>query len=86
LPVFAANFKFTVLFAPPQLIALHIQNNLVILGLTNLTAGLFYYVEKSADLLTWQTIGNFAPGRVATNLFVDLATNSGAMYRLRVQP
>jgi hypothetical protein len=85
LPVFAANFRFTLLVTPaPQLTSLVIRSNAVILGITNLTAGAMNFLEKSADLQTWQPLGSFMPCTAATNLVADTATNPGAMYRLRV--
>ena len=85
LPCFAANFRFTSLVtAAPQLTSLVIQSNAVILGVTNLTAGAMNYVEKSGDLRTWQPLGSFMPCSATTNWVADMATNSGAVYRLRV--
>jgi len=85
LPSFAANFRFTSLVTPPpQLTSLVIQSNAVILGVTKLTAGAMNYVEKSGDLRTWQPLGSFMPCTATTNWIADMATNSGAVYRLRV--
>ena len=85
LPCFAANFRFTSLVTPPpQLTSLVIQSNAVILGVTNLTAGAINYVEKSGDLRIWQPLGSFMPCTAATNWVADTATNSSAVYRLRV--
>jgi hypothetical protein len=42
------------------------------------------YVEKSGDLRTWQPLGSFMPCTAGTNWVADTATNSGAVYRLRV--
>jgi hypothetical protein len=86
LPVFAANFKFISVLTPPEFTSLFIQNNSVILGVTNLTAGAMTYVERSDDLRAWTLLGSFMPSGTATNLAVDTATNSGAIYRLRVGP
>lgn len=85
LPVFAANFKYTSVVTPlPQLTSLLIQDNSVILGLSNLTVGATNYVEKSDDFINWQPLGSFIPASSETNQVVDTATNSHAAYRLRV--
>jgi hypothetical protein len=85
LPSFASNFRFTSLVTPPpQLTSLVIKSNAVILSAINLTAGAMSYVEKSGDVRTWQPLGSFMPCTATTNWVADMATNSGAVYRLRV--
>jgi hypothetical protein len=82
LPVFAANFQFTEV--APVLTGIEIIMNVVVIGATNLTVGVTNYVEKSADLRSWQPLQNFVPGATATNLALDTVADPAAFYRIRV--
>ena len=82
LPVFAANFQFAPVL--PLLTGIEIRMNMVVIGVTNLTAGVTNFVEKSSDLNSWQPLQNFVPGDTATNFIVDPLASPTAFYRINV--
>lgn len=85
LPTFAANFKFTSLVTPqPLMTSIAVQGNSVTLAMTNLTPGAMNHLEKNVNFAGWQPLSSFMPCTAATNLFADTASNSSAIYRLRV--
>ena len=84
LPVFAANFQFTPVV--PFLTGIEFITNSVVISLTNLTAGVTNYMEKSADLGSWQPLQSFVPTTAATRLAVDSIGDRAAFYRIRVGP
>jgi hypothetical protein len=82
LPVFAANFQYTVV--APRLTGITFTNNAVALTMTDLTPGVTNWVEQSADLGTWLPLLDFVPGSAATNLVLDATADPIAFYRIRV--
>jgi hypothetical protein len=64
LPVFAANFQFTPVL--PLLNRIEFITHAVVISVTNLTAGVNNFVEKSSDLRSWQTHQSFVPDTVAS--------------------
>lgn len=82
LPTFAANFQFTPVL--PRLTGLTIVSNTVVLSAADLTVGVTCFVEKSPDLVSWQTVQNFVPDSSTNNLVTDGAGDPVAFYRLRV--